>query len=182
MIARDTQREMVVERVAAHLLATGLGETSLRQLAKAAGVSDRMLLYYFVDKAEVLAAASARIAMVLAVDLDAAIPANSALTPSQLISAALAVTNGAAMQPFMRLWIELVAAAARGEAPFAAIAQQIAQGFLDWIDARLADDSGPDRAATVAMVFAMIDGLALLRVCSGDALADRAGEAMARLG
>lgn len=182
MIARDTQREKVVERLAEHLLATGLSETSLRQLAGAADVSDRMLLYYFADKAEVLATASARIAMVLVVQLEVAIPTGSALTAPQLITAAVAATNDEAMRPYMRLWIEVVAAAARGEAPFVEIAQQIAQGFLHWIDARLASDSGPDRAATVAMILAMVDGLALLRVCSGDDLADRAGAAMGRLG
>ena len=59
---RDEQRERVVERLSGHLLATGLAQVSLRQLATAAGVSDRMLLYYFDDKAEVLSASLQRIA------------------------------------------------------------------------------------------------------------------------
>ncbi|MFN9375915.1 MAG: hypothetical protein ACK564_02585 [Novosphingobium sp.] len=44
MSIRDAQREAVIERLAGHLLAHGLARTSLRQLAQAAGVSDRMLL------------------------------------------------------------------------------------------------------------------------------------------
>ncbi len=185
MIARDTQREKVVESLAQHLLTTGLSATSLRQLAAAAGVSDRMLLYYFADKAEVLAAASGRIATVLTVQLAEAIPEGSNLTQRELIAAAVAVTHAESVRPYMRLWIEVVAAAARGEAPFVEIAQQIAQGFLLWIDARLAPGAGADtkvdREATVAMILAMIDGLALLRVCSGDDLANRAGAAMGQL-
>ncbi len=182
MIARDTQREKVVERLAAHLLATGLSQASLRQLAAAAGTSDRMLLYYFADKEELLAAAAGRVSMDLAVQLATAIPEGADFTASALITAAVAITKSEAIAPYMALWIEIVAAAARGEAPFVAIAEQIVQGFLHWIDARLASGGGDDRAATVAMILAMIDGLALLRVCSGNAIADRAGEAMARLG
>jgi AcrR family transcriptional regulator len=45
MSTRDEQRDKVVERLAGHLLEHGLARTSLRQLAAAAGVSDRMLLY-----------------------------------------------------------------------------------------------------------------------------------------
>ncbi len=76
-----------------------------------------------------------------------------------------------------------VAAAARSEASIVEIARRIAQGFRFWIDARLAPDLGSDadREAAVAMVLAMIDGLALLRVCSGDDLTNRAGAAMGQL-
>ena len=55
MSPRDEQRERVIGALTGHLLRTGLSQSSLRQLAAAAEVSDRMLLYYFVDKAEVLA-------------------------------------------------------------------------------------------------------------------------------
>ncbi|MFY8208820.1 MAG: TetR/AcrR family transcriptional regulator, partial [Caulobacter sp.] len=49
MNVRDEQRARVIAVLADHLLATGLSQASLRQLAAAAGVSDRMLLYYFAD-------------------------------------------------------------------------------------------------------------------------------------
>ncbi|MCA3750444.1 MAG: TetR family transcriptional regulator, partial [Phenylobacterium sp.] len=54
MTVRAAQRQVVTERLAGHLLASGLSRTSVRQLAAAAQVSDRMLLYYFRDKAEAL--------------------------------------------------------------------------------------------------------------------------------
>ena len=62
MSIRDARREVVIERLAAHLLEHGLSRTSLRQLASAAGESDRMLLYYFADKAELLGAVVTRLA------------------------------------------------------------------------------------------------------------------------
>jgi hypothetical protein len=59
MTIREEQRRRVTERLAGHLLATGLSRTSARQLAAAAAaeVSDRMLRFDFKDKAEVIAAA-----------------------------------------------------------------------------------------------------------------------------
>ena len=46
MTTREEQRQLVIERLSRHLLDVGLAQASLRQLAAAAGVSDRMLLYY----------------------------------------------------------------------------------------------------------------------------------------
>jgi AcrR family transcriptional regulator len=55
-VRKTEQRERVLALLAEHLLQTGLAKTSLRQLAAAAEVSDRMLIYYFGSKAEVLSA------------------------------------------------------------------------------------------------------------------------------
>ena len=178
---RDAQRARAIDAVGAHLLATGLAQTSLRQLAAAAGVSDRMLLYYFTDKADILAEAMGRIAGDSAVQLAKAIPEGAALTAGQLIGEAVRVTSAPAMKPFMRLWIEVVAAAARGEAPYPEIAQQITAGFLGWIEARLDSTPPPERPAAAAMILAVVDGLALVEVCSGASLTEQAADYAARL-
>jgi AcrR family transcriptional regulator len=184
MITRDEQRDQAVERLAAHLLRTGLAEASLRQLAAAAGVSDRMLLYYFRDKADVLASVMQRIAAELAGDLAAAVPAGAGMPAARLIAVAAGLIGQARIRPYMRLWIEVVAAAVRGEAPFAEIAQQIAAGFMHWIESRLdpEEPGDPDaRQALAAAVLAVIDGIALLEVCAGPELTDRAAQAMGGL-
>ena len=61
MNTRDERREAAIERMADHVLAEGLAAATLRPLAAAAGTSDRMLLYYFADKDELLTATLARI-------------------------------------------------------------------------------------------------------------------------
>lgn len=181
MSVRDEQREAVVERLAAHLLATGLSRTSLRQLAAAAGVSDRMLLYYFADKAEVLSAVMARVAGELSMRLAEAIPGEAPLKPSILVRRAAAFTTGPEMRGFMRLWVEVVAAAARGEAPFPAIVAQVMAGFRLWVDARLDLPAGADREATAAAIIAVIDGLALVDICAEDDIATRMSAALGAL-
>ena len=54
MAPKDQQRAQAAQRLKQHLLETGLSQSSLRQLAAAAGISDRMLLYYFDDKSDAL--------------------------------------------------------------------------------------------------------------------------------
>lgn len=181
MNIRDTQRQAVIEQLAGHLLEHGLARTSLRQLAAAAGVSDRMLLYYFADKAEVLAAVMARVAGELSTRLAEAIPDGSALRPAELVRSAAAFTTGPDMRRFMRLWVEVVTAAARGEPPFPGIVAQIMAGFRAWVDARLELPAGADREAISAAVIAVIDGLALVDICSEDALAPRMAGALSIL-
>ena len=181
MSIRDDQRERVVERLAAHLLETGLAQTSLRQLAAAAGVSDRMLLYYFADKVELLSAVLARIAASATVGLGEAMPDGQTFTPAQFILRATEVTARPEMRRFMRLWIAVIAAAAKGEEPFVSISAQIVAGFQQWGEARLELPVGADRAGLALAMIAVIDGLAVVEICSGEALAARASGALGSL-
>lgn len=180
MIARDEHRQRVIEVLAAHLLRTGLGETSLRQLAAAAGVSDRMLLYYFEDKTDVLSSAMQRVAADFAANLAAAIPETD-LSARRIIAAAADLVLAEETRPYMRLWVEVVAAAARREAPFAEIAAQIVEGFMSWIDSRLTAVDTADREAVSAAILAVIDGLALLEITAGADLTERATRSLAKI-
>ena len=75
----------------------------------------------------------------------------------------------------------MVAAAARGEAPFPAIVAQVMAGFRHWVDGRLDLPEGADRAGTAAAVIAVIDGLALVDICSEDEIAPRMAAALSTL-
>ena len=71
MTKPDTRRADIPERLADHVLAHGLSASSLRPLAKAAGTSDRMLLYYFADKAEMITATLGVIAIRIMMPMEA---------------------------------------------------------------------------------------------------------------
>ena len=171
--------EMVIDRLSVHLLETGLSQVSLRQLAAAANVSDRMLLYYFEDKAAVMAATMERIAARLASSLAQALPEDEIFMPAELLHRAVGISIRPDMRPVMRLWIEVVAAAAKGQAPFVAIAAQIMTGFQIWVESRLDLPAEADRAAIAAAIIAMVDGFALVGICSSDDLVDRAAASIA---
>ncbi|MBK6297243.1 MAG: TetR/AcrR family transcriptional regulator [Sphingomonadales bacterium] len=181
MSIRDEQRERVVERLSAHLLANGLAQVSLRQLAAAAGVSDRMLLYYFEDKAEVLSASLERLAGQMIVSLARALPDGQVFPLAEFVQRAADVAGRSEMRSFMRLWVEVIAAAARGEMPFAEISNQIIFGFQTWVESRLDLPDGVDRAGVSLAIIALIDGLALIDICVGEQHRGRAARALAFL-
>jgi len=173
MAPKSEQREQALGRICAHMLGTGLSETSLRQLAGAADISDRMLLYYFKNKNEVLTTAMQRIAMQLLIQIGGSVPADETYSVSEFLTLAADMTRSPEMVPFMRLFIESIAAAARKEAPFDTISGQLIEGFLGWIEGRLSDDT-PDKRAAAAMILAFIDGLALLDIASDRTTSDAA--------
>lgn len=174
MSVRESRRAAALERMADHLLREGLAGASLRPLAAAAGISDRMLLYYFADKDEVLTETLRLVAMRLGALLDAA-GAGAAPRPFDVLLMEVWTTLRApALAPYMRLWFELAAAAARGQQPHRAVAGAIADGFLAWTAARLEATDDSAREATAALLLATVDGLALLDAVGRGQTADRA--------
>jgi len=178
MNVRDDRREAALERMADHLLLHGLAGASLRPLAAAAGTSDRMLLYYFKDKDELLTATLGRVMERLARLLDGAGGRAGPKPFTTLLFEIRAVFRSPALQPYMRLWIELAASAARNEAPYRAIAGQIADGFLAWTASRLQVERETDRTPLAALLLATVDGLALLDAVGRGTMADTAATAL----
>ena len=162
MNIRDDRREAAISRMADHLLREGLAGASLRPLAAAAGTSDRMLLYYFADKDELLSATLEHVAARLAQLLDEAGRSGVPLPFPALLAQVWISVRSPALQPYMRLWLELAASAARGHKPHHAIAGGIVDGFLAWVAERLHVDRDADRAPQAALLLATVDGLALL--------------------
>lgn len=178
MANRLAQREKVIQALAEHLLANGLADTSLRQLAAACKTSDRMLLYYFTDKVEIMTTVLGRVAEQFSVALNQALPPEP-MAPQQLLLRATALVRTPAMRPTMRLWLDMVAAAARKEPPYPAITAAILQQFLSWIETRLEGPPGEAKRRRAAFLLAVIDGIAIFDMKGGVAEADAAEAALA---
>jgi len=156
------RREEIVDRLTDHVLAAGLEAASLRPLARAIGTSDRMLLYYFTDKAELMAAVLGCAAARLTVRLEAAAPGDARLAEDRLQAVLLDALRAAELAPYMQLWLEIVGRAARQEQPFRAIGEAIGRGFLAWVEARLDIDDPARRQQAATRVLAQVEGLVLL--------------------
>lgn len=161
----DARRQQILERLADHVLAEGLQGASLRPLAAAAGTSDRMLLHYFVDKEALLTATLTLVTQRLIALLE---HARAEPLPLQSLLPQLAATlKDERIQPYMRLWLELVTFAARGKEPFREIAQHICSTFVTWIAAALKVEREEDRKPLAALTLAIVEGLVVF-----DALGD----------
>jgi AcrR family transcriptional regulator len=167
MTKDESKRIALIEKLADHMLAHGLIGSSLRPLAKAAGTSDRMLLYYFRDKEELLAATSQLIAARMTMML-AARQAPDLLDEETLIAHLIGVLGDDAYWPFMRLWLEMASRAAGGDNFFKQIGRALGQGFLLWAASQLAERDESEKARQAARVMRATEGWMFLRAIGLD--------------
>ena len=168
MNRREHQRQDALVRMGRHILKHGLAQTSLRQLASAAGVSDRMLLYYFKNKADIMSSVLAYLTLELTYKFEAVLEEGKRYPVDELFAKDAALCCSPDMRPYMRLGIEINVAAGRGEVPYVDIAKDIVTGFIAWIEARLDTQDDDLRKKQAGMILVMIDGLAMIDVCVGD--------------
>lgn len=162
MVKSDDRRQALLDRLADYVLAEGLGAASLRPLAAAAGISDRMLLYYFKDKSEIITAVLERIAARLVGRLSKR-PNAQPMPLDELSAALIQFLTTPPMRPYMRVWLEIVALAARGDAFYRATGEQIARGFLAWGAAQLDSPTPQRREADAAKLLVRVEGMLVLQ-------------------
>ncbi len=160
-IAPD-RRQALLDQMADHVLVAGLAAASLRSLAKAAGTSDRMLLYYFPDKAVLIAAVletvAARIAGLLIPPADP--------NPQPFDTVRIALTSrmlDPASWPYMRLWLELASRAAAGDPVCRQTGEKIARDFLALAFSLVAAPDDTTRRRDAARLLIAIEGAVLLK-------------------
>jgi len=145
------RRADVLARAADYVLERGLAGLSLRPLAKALGTSPRMLLYDFVSKEqlihEVLAEIRRREETLLTADV-------------QTLADVWRWISAPEREPFLRLFFEIyVGALGSGEAvPL----------VRDWLDFLQTKWRPPVDAATATLMVAVVRGLLLDRLATGD--------------
>ena len=112
---------MLAEQATDYVLEHGLLDLSLRPLAAALGTSDRMLLYHFQDKNDL-------VATVLRVSNDRSVQGIRALRPSRGVRQAVLDLWGAVSTPDQarcgRLYVEAAALGVLGAEPFASVVGQ----------------------------------------------------------
>jgi AcrR family transcriptional regulator len=158
----EPRRAEMLEKMADHVLAHGLAASSLRPLAKAAGTSDRMLLYYFADKAEMMT----EILTVIARRIMAAMEARKAPQPlpiETLQPVMLEAIVDEAMWPFMRVWLEIASLAANGDPFYRAVGEQLGRGFLAWGAAQIDAPDEVERQRAAARLLVLSEGMVVLK-------------------
>lgn len=154
-------KDNLLPLLAQHVLAHGLGGASLRPLAKAAGTSDRMLVYHFGTKEALIADLLGYLAGAYAAALDAAMGSERAATRGQALARILQHARSEAMRPFMQLWWEIVAGAARGLAGYEPAAKAMMAELLGWLQGQM-PEGDPDPAGGARYLLTLIEGTLML--------------------
>lgn len=156
------KKDLLAGAVARHVLDHGITGHGIRALAKAAGTSDRMLIYYFGSKDELLRQSMNLIVQGLSEQLDAEL-GDRHQTAEDLLTSLTLMSRKESWRPVMNLWFEIVGLAARGTHPFDRIAREVAEIFISWIALHLL----PEQTDQAADLFAHLEGRAMLQVING---------------
>ncbi len=155
----ELRKQELQDKMAKHILENGLQAGSLRNLAQAAGTSDRMLLHYYHDKEELMKEVLTQISDNLITILEQArtvsIPFN------QLVPHLYKLIKNPVVKPYIQLWLELIARASKKEEPYHSIAKQIGDSFIHYCSELIqADDKEKEKLAP--LTFIIIEGIAML--------------------
>lgn len=175
MVVSDARRAEIIERLADHVVTHGLSASSLRPLAKAVGTSDRMLLYYFADKAEMLTAALGQIAFRMTMLMEAR-KAPKPLPAEHLQPILLEAILDDEMWPYMRVWLEIASLSAKGDPFYRAVGEQLGRGFLEWGAMQIDAPTQAQRQKDAARLLVMAEGLVVLKSIGLDDVAKAALE------
>jgi AcrR family transcriptional regulator len=174
MSVRESRRAAALDRVVDHMLQHGVAVSSVRALARAAGTSDRMLFYYFTDKDDIVVSALQTIGARFAAILTNIIPQEPRRSPEILLAEFASVILGPQLRPYMRLWLEVVIYASRGEEPYLTVSGRIADGFVALVAGMIDHPDEAGRQAKAARLIAILDGAILLDLAGRKALAELA--------
>jgi AcrR family transcriptional regulator len=161
------KRDELVARIADTLLIAGVAQLPLRDLAVLIGTSDRMLLYYFDDKADLVTSSLQVVSTRFADLLATALPADT-LSPVDMLTIAMPLFASVDVAPFMHVWADISARAGRGEEPFRAIANMMVQHWIGWLEQRL-DLPVDERRETAVAILTVIEGARMIEGCLGGA-------------
>lgn len=154
------RREELAEAATDYVLEHGLLGLSLRPLAAALGTSDRMLLYHFRDKDDL-------VATVLRTSNDRSIRVVQAMRPSSSVRSAVLdlwrTVNSPEQARCQRLYVEAAALGVLGTEPYTSIVSEANERWLDAVADHLAASGVPPRSARRAatLVDATFMGLQL---------------------
>jgi AcrR family transcriptional regulator len=162
----------ILEGAVAAAFDDGLSQLTFGRIAKRLGISDRIVVYYFPTKddliGEVLHALGAELQATLA-------PAFSTLATDhrELLRTAWPILARPDADPVFALFFEAAGLAATGREPFATLVPQLVEAWIEWASGYLRGAPSRRRAEAEAAI-ATIDGLLLLRQLAGPEAADRA--------
>lgn len=150
----------------------GLTQLTFGRVAARSGISDRMVVYYFPSKDDLVREVVVSMGLQLQQALAQVLP-QKAQDHVALVAAAWPVLARTDVDPVFALFFEAAGLAASGQEPYRSLMPELMSAWIEWASTFLVGRADRRRAAAEAAI-AVLDGLLLLRHLAGPAAANRA--------
>jgi len=154
----------------------GLSQLTFGRLAKRIGISDRVIVYYFPTKADLIG----EVIVAMGLELQASL-ADAFTTPAadhlEMTRTAWPLLASPDNDRVFALFFEANGLAAVGREPYASLVPSLVAGWIDWAASLLAGTPAQRRAQAEGAI-AVIEGLILLRLLAGPKTANRAARTL----
>ena len=165
-------REEILDGAVAVAFADGLSRLTFGRVASRLGTSDRIVVYYFPSKNDLISAVLLAVGVQLQETLAPTLTSHVA-GHIQLARIAWPVLARAEADPIFALFFEANGLAASGRDPYRTVVPGLVTAWVDWASEFITGDAEYRRAEAEAVI-ALLDGLLLLRQLAGHDAANRA--------
>ena len=155
----------------------GLSRLTFGRVAKQLGISDRVVVYYFPSKDDLIGDVLVAVGIQLQKTLEPVFGSRTA-DHMELVRAAWPVVARPDADAVFALFFEANGLAAAGREPFRTLVTQLVDAWISWAS-EFFPGTPAQRRTEAETAIALLDGLLLLRQLAGPAAADRAA---ARIG
>ena len=158
-------------------VANGLAELTFAKVAAGLGISDRMVVYYFPTKLDLVAGVAARLGAELQQLLAKAF-GDERRSPDDLLALAWPVLASRRGDRVFALFFELIGFASAGQEPYPQMVRSLMEAWRDWLAERVVGERTELRRRRALSVMARIDGLLMIRRTMGNEAAALAAREM----
>jgi len=170
---KHTKEEMLAGAMAT-ALTDGLSRLTFGRVAKHLGVTDRMVVYYFPTKDDLITEVILSMGLELQQKVGQAF-ATPAADYVELVRAAWPVLANPDADPIFGLFFEANGLAVAGHDPYASLVPQLVEAWIAWT-AEFVRGTPTQRRTEAQAAIVLVDGLLLLRALAGPKAADQAAK------
>ncbi len=150
----------------------GLSKLTFGRLAKRLGVNDRIIVYYFPTKADLITEVLVALGADIQRQLESAF-VDKAADHVALLRQAWPVLAQPQSDGLFGLMFEAIGLAAAGQQPYAGLVDQLFEGWVGWLELFF-EGSKAQRRIEAETALVLMDGLLLVRQMAGPKAANRA--------